>query len=85
MQVQWRPVPGNIYHSFSIPILTVEDRAKAGLMMQRKNVGDEHPASNLPVGAISKNGTYVPPHLRKGGLDLLNNTDFLCFLIFYNG
>ncbi|CAG9534655.1 unnamed protein product [Cercopithifilaria johnstoni] len=67
-QVQWRPVPGNIYHSFSIPILTVEDKAKAGLLVQRKNVSDEHPANNLSVGAISKNGTYVPPHLRKGAL-----------------
>ncbi|KAL3990381.1 Eukaryotic translation initiation factor eIF2A family protein [Acanthocheilonema viteae] len=65
-QVQWRPVPGNIYHSFSIPILTVEDKAKAGLMLQGKNVGNEHPVSNLPVGTINKNGTYVPPHLRKG-------------------
>uniref|UniRef100_A0A0R3RLV4 Eukaryotic translation initiation factor 2A n=1 Tax=Elaeophora elaphi TaxID=1147741 RepID=A0A0R3RLV4_9BILA len=72
-QVQWRPVPGNIYHSFSIPILTVEDRAKAGLMVQRKNIGDEHPANNLPVGAMSKNGTYVPPHLRKGGSGSVKN------------
>lgn len=80
--MQWRPVPSNIYHSFSIPILTVEDKAKAGLMVQRKNVGNEHPVNNLPVGAITKNGTYVPPHLRKAGLGLLNNICFLCFLTF---
>uniref|UniRef100_A0A915Q122 Eukaryotic translation initiation factor 2A n=1 Tax=Setaria digitata TaxID=48799 RepID=A0A915Q122_9BILA len=72
-QVQWRPVPGNIYHSFSIPILTLEDRAKAGLMMQKRNVGTEHPINNLPVGAVSRNGAYVPPHLRKGGLDLFSS------------
>lgn len=82
LQVQWRPVPATVYHSFPIPILTTEDKAKAGLMVLKKNIGDENAIINFPVGAVSKNGTYVPPHLRKGGLGLLLFEDRAKMLLF---
>lgn len=64
--MQWRPVLDNVYHSFTIPVLTAEEKANAGLLVESKNALVEHPAEKLPAGAITKNGAYVPPHLRKG-------------------
>lgn len=64
-QVQWRPVASGTYHPFGVAVLSAQDKAMTGLIVQKKNSSAIHPADNLPQGAITKNA-YVPPHLRKG-------------------
>lgn len=64
-QVQWRPIGDGVYNRFPVSTLTAEEKAKSGLIIRTAPEG--HPANNLPAGAISKGGAYVPPHLRKPG------------------
>uniref|UniRef100_A0A914XLD1 Eukaryotic translation initiation factor 2A n=1 Tax=Plectus sambesii TaxID=2011161 RepID=A0A914XLD1_9BILA len=61
-QVLWRPLPDGVYNPFPVVPLTAEQKAMAGLLFKTKN--PSHPANNLPAGAITKAGAYVPPHLR---------------------
>ncbi|KHN84560.1 Eukaryotic translation initiation factor 2A [Toxocara canis] len=62
-QVQWRPISEGVYNRFHVSTLTAEEKCNAGLRIRHKNA-PEHPANNLPAGAITKRGAYVPPHLR---------------------
>uniref|UniRef100_A0A914RKE5 Translation initiation factor beta propellor-like domain-containing protein n=1 Tax=Parascaris equorum TaxID=6256 RepID=A0A914RKE5_PAREQ len=56
-QVQWRPIADGVYNRFHVSTLTAEDKTKTGLIIRLKNA-PEHPANNLPAGAITKGGAY---------------------------
>ncbi|VDD86364.1 unnamed protein product [Enterobius vermicularis] len=66
-QVQWKPIPEGVYNRFPVATLTAEEKAQAGLPVAQKRLENGHPVDNLPAGAITKGGAYVPPHLRKPG------------------
>ena len=73
----WRPLPDGVYNPFPVVPLTAEQKAMAGLLIKPKD--PSHPANNLPAGALTQAGAYVPPHLRNkpGGQSLLSKRRIL--------
>ncbi|VDN07119.1 unnamed protein product [Thelazia callipaeda] len=66
-QVQWRPVPNNIYHSFSIVASKTNVETDTNSALEDRSSSLKHPVTKLvTVGTVGKNSAYVPPHLRKG-------------------
>jgi len=64
-QVSWKP---SLRYNFQVQELTpAEKKAAANITFTSATSAQQHPADKLPAGAITRQGAYVPPHLRKEG------------------